>query len=360
MLMGELNASHIAFEQTSASHREWNPEYKSRQGWHARTAALGLRFDETFTGQGLKIRQTVHNSPVDRVDDPLVPGEILLEIDGLPVDSKTDLTQILTDHYPRLIKLKVQSIDGDTRTVDVEEEGISNERELMRDEWMEFNRKTVERLSDGRLGYLDIKSMNFSSLRQFEKEIYARGFGKDGLVIDVRNNGGGFTSDYLLAILCHPRHAVTIPRNGEECYQQGYLPSAAWFKPITVLCNQYSASNAEIFSHAIKNLKRGKIVGIPTQGAVISTSSESILDIGSIRMPHRGWFTINDGQDMEYKPCIPDYIVPVQPGDIAAGNDPQLEKAVDVLMAELEANKNAKTPRPIYASEERLKESQRH
>ena len=353
MLMGELNASHISFEQTSYSHKEWNPEYKENQGWNKRTAALGLRFDDSFAGPGLKVRHTIHESAPDRASEPVRPGEILMAIDGVAVDSSTDLTAILTDRYPRSIKLLLKDEDGVERTVEIDEEGYSNERKLMREEWMAFNRETVERLSGGRLGYLDIESMNFTSLRQFEKEIYARGFGKDGLVIDVRNNGGGFISDYLLAILCHPGHAVTIPRNGEKCYQQGYLPSAAWFKPITVLCNEYSASNAEIFSHAIKTLGRGKIVGVPSQAAVISTSSDKILDVGNIRMPHRGWFTINDGQDMEYKPCIPDFIVRAAPGDIPAGRDAQLEKAVEVLMGEIDSGGVSKTLDPVYAAEQR-------
>lgn len=356
LLMGELNASHIGFEATSASRREWNPEYKPGQGWQLRTASLGLRFDDAFAGPGLKVRHTIRNSAADRVAEPVVPGDILLAIDGHDVDSRTDLTTLLTGRYPRSIKLRMLREDGTEYTLELEEESLSKERELVREEWMAFNRETVERLSGGRLGYLDIKSMDFASLRQFEKEIYARGFGKDGLVIDVRNNGGGFTSDYLLSILCHPSHAVTIPRNGEECYQQGYLPSAAWFKPITVLCNEYSASNAEIFSHAIKTLGRGKVVGVPTQRAVISTSTEKILDVGSIRMPHRGWFTLGDGQDMEYKPCTPDYVVRVAPGDIAAGRDAQLEKAVEVLMDELASGAGLETTKPVYAAEKRLEE----
>ena len=350
MVMGELNASHIGFLQTADSRREWNPEPKQHQGWYKRTASLGLRFDKAFDGPGLKVSHTVRNGAADRVGEPVQPGEIVLAIDGQKLDARTDLTTILNGRYPRSIQLLVQGLDGNERTIEVEEESIHRERELMREEWMDFNRDMVDRLSGGRLGYLDIESMDFSSLRQFEKEIYACGFDKDGLVIDVRNNAGGFTSDYLLSILCHPSHAVTIPRSGELCYQQGYLPSAAWFKPITVLCNEYSSSNAEIFSHAIKTLGRGKVVGVPTQRAVISTSQEKVLDVGTIGMPHRGWFTKDDGMDMEHKPCVPDYIIRVAPGDIATGNDPQLAKAVEVLMAEVEAEPAA-SAKPVYVSE---------
>ena len=123
--------------------------------------------------------------------------------------------------------------------------------------------------------------MNTTSLRKFEKEIFSRGYGKDALIIDVRNNPGGFISDKLLAILTHPHHADTIPRgSSERSYPHGYLPVTTWSKPIVVLCNENSFSNAEIFSHAIKTLKRGTLIGVPTGGEVISTPKEKILDQG--------------------------------------------------------------------------------
>ncbi|MCF7849759.1 MAG: hypothetical protein K9M45_12990, partial [Kiritimatiellales bacterium] len=357
MLMGELNASHIAFEQTKDSRKEWNPEYTARQGWSKRTAALGLYFDVAHGGPGLKVSHVVSDSAADRAEQSVRPGEILLAIDGMEIGPGTDLPTVLNGRYPRTVTLRVQGTDGAERNVEVEEESFENLRKLVRKEWMDSNRAKVEQQSNGRLGYLDIKAMDFASLRQFEKEIYARGFGKSGLVIDVRNNPGGFISDYLLAILCHPGHAVTVPRDGEKCYQQGYLPSAAWFKPIVVLCNEYSTSNAEIFSHAIKTMGRGKIVGVPTQRAVISTNTEKILDVGNIRMPHRGWFTLPDGLDMEHKPCVPDYIVRTKPGDIPAGRDAQLEKAVEVLLDEIKSGGAVKTPKPVYAAELRKEEN---
>jgi C-terminal processing protease CtpA/Prc/Tol biopolymer transport system component len=359
MLMGELNASHMAFEETTDTRKEWNPEYSARQGWHKRTAALGLRFDEAFEGPGLKVSYTVENSAADRAEQPVRPGEILLAIDGTQVAPGIDLSTVVNGRYPRSITLRVQGPDGTERNVEVEEESFKDLRKLVRREWMESNRGMVEQLSKGRLGYLDIKAMDFAGLRQFEKEVYARGFGKSGLVIDVRNNNGGFISDYLLGILCHPGHAMTIPRNGEECYQQGYLPSAAWFKPIIVLCNEFSASNAEIFSHAIRTLGRGRIVGVPTQGSVISTSTEKILDVGTMRVPHRGWFTLPDGRDMEYKPCVPDYVVRTEPGAISEGRDEQLEKAVEVLIEEIESGTAVRTPEPVYAVELRKEEQKK-
>ena len=134
--------------------------------------------------------------------------------------------------------------------------------------------------------------MDMPSFHKFEEELYAAGAGKDGLVIDVRENGGGSTTDHLLTALTQPVHAITVPRGGGPGYPQDRKVYATWNKPIVVLCNQNSFSNAEIFSHAIKTLKRGQLVGVPTAGGVISTGGVPIMDVGTLRLPFRGWFTV--------------------------------------------------------------------
>ncbi len=352
MLMGELNASHLGYNTTENSRKEWNPGYESSQNWEKRTAALGLIFTKNHDVDELEISHVVKNSASDRLENPVQSGDVLLEIDGQKVGADTNLNLYLNGYYPRDINLLLRGTNGTERVVVVEADNFNNLRNLVREEWMEQNRETVERISGGRCGYLDIQKMDFSSLRQFEKKIYSTGFGKDGLVIDVRNNPGGFISDHLLSILCHPKHAITIPRNGDAGYQQTYLPSSVWFKPIVVLCNEYSSSNAEIFCHAIKTLNRGKVVGIPTQRSVISTNPFGVLDVGTIRVPYRGWFRLKDGADMDKQPCIPDVIVHNAPGDVPSGHDPQLIRAIKELLKDIEAEEKEALAEPIYASKE--------
>jgi len=183
----------------------------------------------------------------------------------------------------------------------------------------------VDQASNGTLGYLHIRGMNFPSFHRFEQELFMAGAGKDGLIIDVRNNGGGSTADHLLTALTQPVHAIAVPRGGGPGYPQDRMVYATWNKPIVVLCNQNSFSNAEIFAHAIKNLKRGQLVGVTTAGGVISTGGIPIMDIGFLRMPFRGWFTVNDGEDMELHGAVPDHIVWPEPGD---AEDKQLSKSV--------------------------------
>ena len=131
---------------------------------------------------------------------------------------------------------------------------------------------------------MHIRGMNMSSFYRFESELYAIAADKDGIVIDVRDNGGGFTTDHLLTVLTQPVHAITVPRGGGPGYPHDRKVYASWTKPIVVLCNQNSFSNAEIFSHAIKTLKRGQLVGVPTAGGVISTGGVRIMDVGFLRI----------------------------------------------------------------------------
>ncbi len=172
-------------------------------------------------------------------------------------------------------------------------------------------------------------------VEEFERDLYAEGYGKDGLIIDVRDNGGGSTADHLLAMLSMEPHAQTQARGWGMGYPQSRRPLYIWSKPIVLLINQNSFSNAEIFAHAVRTLGLGKLVGVPTAGGVISTGSVSFIDGSSMRMPGRGWFIGDTGVDMEGQGAEPDIHVEITPEDEAAGRDPQLSAAVEALLEEL-------------------------
>jgi tricorn protease len=137
--------------------------------------------------------------------------------------------------------------------------------------------------------------------------------------------------------LTQPRHAITVPRGGGPGYPQSRKVFATWNKPIVVLCNQNSYSNAEIFTHAIKLLGRGRVVGVPTAGGVVSTGAVRIMDLGVLRFPFRGWFVLDTGEDMEMNGAVPDVIVWPAPGELPRGVDKQLEKAVELLKEDVAA-----------------------
>ncbi len=352
MMLGELNGSHLGFTPLPES----ISIEKERPAWQTETAHLGVRWDEAFQGPGLRVRDVLPDGPADRKQSRLQAGDIVVSIDGHPVDPGVDLTQILDGILDRDVRIKARRAkapeSGDAKpdapksvlelSMTLRPISYTRARELLYDHWLRHNRLIVEKQSEGKLGYLHIKAMDTASFHEFETQLYRVGYGREGLVIDVRDNGGGSTTDYLLTALTQPQHAFTIPRDGVPGYPQDRMVFATWTKPIVVLCNQNSFSNAEIFSHAIKELGRGKVIGVQTAGGVVSTGAATITDLGTLRIPFRGWFSIGNGKDMELRGAMPDIVLWPHPTDLPRGIDPQLEVAVKELLIDISKVK----PRP--------------
>jgi len=345
LMLGELNGSHLGFYAGESSPKPAQP------AWDITTAHLGVRFEPDYKGPGLKVKDVLPNGPADREKSRVKPGEIIRTIDGINVDPGMDMTEVLNGPLDRDIHLSIQSSEDQRREVVLRPISYGTTRNLLYEKWIRDNRRKVKQTSDGTLGYVHIRGMNWPSFQKLERELYAEGAGREGLVIDVRNNGGGFTTDHLLTILCQPVHAITVPRGGGRGYPQDRRVYATWSKPITVLCNQNSFSNAEIFSHAIKTLKRGKLVGVPTAGGVISTGGAQVMDVGYLRLPVRGWFVLGTGEDMELSGAVPDYIVWNKPGEMPRGKDAQLDKAIKVLLKSVKAPKARPMPQLRKATE---------
>ena len=359
LMLGELNGSHLGF--SAARERDPggpDPTPGPRRGggtsdgrWTVSTPHFGLRFEPEGKGPGVKVRDVIPGTPADHKTTKILAGETLMAVDGVTVDPALDLTKVMNGPLDRDVRLTIRDAGGKDRDVVLRPMSFPAARAMLYDKWIADNRKAVDKLSDGKLGYLHIRGMNFPSFYQFEQDLYAAGADKDGLIVDVRENGGGSTADHLLTALTQPAHAITVPRGGGPGYPQDRRVYATWSKPIVVLCNQNSFSNAEIFSHAIKTLKRGHLVGVPTAGGVISTGATSIMDLGTLRLPGRGWFLTETGEDMELNGAVPQFVVWPDPADFAKGSDAQLAKAVEVLSADVKVEAAKPKPRLRKASE---------
>ncbi|NUN49357.1 MAG: PD40 domain-containing protein [Candidatus Brocadiae bacterium] len=353
LMLGELNGSHLGF---FASGRRWNPA----DGWAEETPWLGIRWASRDEERGLRVAAVVREGPADRAAVRLRAGDRVLRINGRDVGPGDDLDALLAGPPRSEIVLTVADSGllsrRPSRTTRLREVRVragtwGDAGDVLYANWLRSNRENVERLSGGTAGYIHIRGMDWTSFDEFERQLYAAGAGKDGLVIDVRENGGGFTADHLLTILCQPTHAVTVPRGGGPGYPGDRRVYAAWDRPIVVLCNQNSFSNAEILAHAIQVLKRGRVVGVPTAGGVISTGGTAIMDLGMLRLPFRGWFRRDTGEDMELAGAIPDVVAWPDPADQARGIDRQLEAAVKVLAEDVATWKAAPKPELKKASE---------
>ena len=342
-LNGELNASHLGFYPSEASRREWERS-TSINAWEPVTSHLGIQFDHNYTGDvGWMVRRVIPDGPADSAQVDLKPGDLVVSIDGKPIRNGMDPTLLLNGPRPGKFTVEVRSGDQTLRKVYIEAITYREARDLLQKAMYADRRDYVHRRSGGAFGYINIAKMNNDEYNRFEREIFAEGFDKAGMVIDVRDNTGGFTADRVLNILGVQRHSWSVPRHGQPAYLSGYWGRPVFDKPIVVLCNQNTVSNGEIFSHAIKQLGRGKLVGVQTQGGVIATKDRPLLDIGMLRQAHYGWYTL-DGTDMELHGALPDVIVETTPADAVAGRDPQLDAAIDVLTSEVDAFERAQTP----------------
>ncbi|MCW1886588.1 S41 family peptidase [Luteolibacter flavescens] len=341
MMLGELNASHLTFISSV-----WPKPWENEGAEFLSTRHLGIRFQRHGAGDPLTVASVIAGSPAALCKPPVQPGDTIVKINGRAIDGSMPVHRFMNGRLDRDVSLVIRDQSGKERTHNLNPISYLRARNLAEAQVVTDNRKRVEEISQGRLGYVHIARMYWDEFEQFEREIYAAGHGKEGLIIDIRDNGGGFITDHLLTVLCQPRHAVTIPRGGGPGYPQDRKVYASWHKPLVVVCNQNSFSNAEIFAHAIKTLKRGPLVGVTTAGGVISASRDRILDAGTLRIPFRGWFAPDSGVDMEMNGAVPDHVVWPEPGQLIAGEDPQLQKAVDVLLKDVDAaEKDDFTPR---------------
>lgn len=331
MMLGELNASHLTFISAV-----WPKPWENEGAEFQSTRHLGIRFQRHGAGDPLTVASVIAGSPAATCKPPVRPGDTIVRINGRAIDGSMPVHRFMNGRLDRDIELVVRNAAGREHVHQLNPIDYESARELAEAQVVTDNRRRVDELSKGRLGYVHIARMFWDEFEQFEREIYAAAHGKEGLIIDIRDNGGGFITDHLLTVLCQPRHAVTIPRGGGPGYPQDRKVYASWHKPLVVVCNQNSFSNAEIFAHAIKTLKRGPLVGVTTAGGVISASRDRILDAGTLRVPFRGWFAPDSGEDMEMNGAVPDHIVWPEPGQLVAGEDPQLEKSVEVLLGDVD------------------------
>ena len=328
-MLGQLNASHMGY-------RGSNPEKVSSD----RVGVLGL--DVVNVKKGVKINYVLPNSAATKTGVNLKAGDIIVGVNQQKIDLNTNFYSLLKNTSGKEILLELSN----GKEIVVRTESTRKLGQLRYEEWINSRKKLVEQYSNGQLGYIHIQGMNLPSFERFERELKASGYGKKGIVVDVRYNGGGWTTDRLMAVLTVQQHAYTVPRGATNNLQRdnkkytGNYPFnerailSVNTKPLVALANENSYSNAEIFAHAFKSFKLGKLVGQPTFGAVISTGSHRLQN-GAIRMPYRAWYVKDSGLNMEHGPAVPDYLVTNKPGWKARGEDAQLKKAVEVLLQDI-------------------------
>lgn len=319
--IGELGASHLGVNSPDVP----NPNA---------TVAGRLGIQTRRVDSGFEITWVLPEGPGGKGKMKLEVGDIITGIDLEPVRSNDTLDSLL---FEKSSKETVVTVSRKGKEIELLLSPVAYARYAdLHYEWIRREKaKLVNEWSSGELGYIHIEGMDQGSLDLFERDLYAAAEGKKGLIIDVRNNGGGWTTDRLLASIMAPNHAWTQAR-GQKDDERGYpvdrMFIAPYYGPINLLCNEKSFSNAEIISHAFKTLKRGTLVGQRTAGGVISTGGTSLIDGTSVRLPFRGWYVTTTGENEEGNGALPDILVPQTPEDESKDHDAQLKAAVEDLM----------------------------
>ncbi|HEX4591810.1 MAG TPA: S41 family peptidase, partial [Gemmataceae bacterium] len=326
LMLGELNASHLGVFGPTAPPEEM-------------TAELGLLFDDSYKGPGLKVAEVLKHGPADKRGLPLHARDVLVSIDGQPVTDNCELSELLNGKAGETIPLEVVPAGlnakdpKNRRKVELKAVSRESEANLVYERWVRQNTENVAKLSGGRYGYIHIPNMNEEGLDRFVRSLYSDNFDKDGLVIDVRNNGGGFTHDQVLNYLTGREHALFKQRNGGEGLVVREF-DRKWTKPLVVLINERTYSDAEVLPNALRTLNQAKLVGQPTGGQVIFTYRVRLIDGSMLMLPRTGVYTMK-GVNMERQAVQPDVTVATTPDQAAKGDDPQLAKAVEVLKGDV-------------------------
>ena len=324
LMVGELNASHLGAGAPPG-------------GNAPTTGRIGLRFDrgEYETSGRLRVTEVIALSPA-AITGNIKAGDYLLAVDGRALDNLTNLDETLNYKIGRRVSLTISpTADGASkREVVVRPVNAATERGLMYRQWVERNRQYLAKVSNGRLGYAHMFDMSQASLNQLHIDLDAENYAKDGVVIDIRNNSGGFVNVYAIDVLARRGYLTMTLRGTSATPARTVLGQRALHRPTILVTNQHSLSDAEDFSEGYRTLRLGQVVGEPTAGWIIYTWNQSLIDGTTFRLP-RMKITANDGTNMERNPRPVDIEVTRPIGETLTDRDSQLDVAVRELLKQL-------------------------
>lgn len=325
MMIGELNASHTGVSAGAAS------------GERTAVQTRHPGFDLVLDSAGYyRVGHIYKEGPADHEYLKVRKGDYIISVDDHELKTSDNYWRYFTLMPGRKLHFMLNDKPAREGAWDVTIEPMSGSAfaDAQYARWVEDRRAMVEKLSGGQIGYLHIRAMDAPSLRKFTLDL-ALNRTKKALIIDQRFNGGGGIDQELLGILVGQKYQYT---RGRDAGLEIPRPLETFYGPMVVMQNERSASDAEMFPQGFKDLKLGKVVGMPTYGAVIGTGSYTLADGSAIRTPGSGVWTAR-GENMENFGVKPDVMVDNTPEDFAKARDAQIEKAVELLKADIAAGR---------------------
>jgi len=324
-MQGELGTSHAY---------EMGGEYRYYPRYHIGFLGCDLSYDKAKNG--FRIDRILRgdswdsdvSSPLARPGLTIKEGDVILAVNGNPVDKETSVHQLLVNQAGKQVRLKVFS-DKKEKTIIVET--LRTERTLRYRDWVEANRRHVHKQTNGKIGYIHIPDMGPWGFAEFHRG-YLSEVNREGLIIDVRYNRGGHVSPLLLEKLLRKRVGYDVNRWGPP---QPYPPESV-MGPMVALTNQFAGSDGDIFSHCFKLYKLGPLVGKRTWGGVIGIWPRHKLVDGTVTtQPEFSFWFVDAGWGVENYGTDPDYEVDITPHEFHSGKDPQMAKALSLVLDQM-------------------------
>lgn len=317
-MLGELNASHTG------------ARYYGSTGRPA-ASSLGAFYDANYAGDGLKIVEIMAGGPLDRPGTKIKAGSVIRKIDNRPIKAGEDYMPLLAGKTgQRTLITFTEGESGKEIEEYVKPIYFGGEQSLRYNRWIKRCQKLVDSLSGGQIGYIHVAGMNSPSFRKTYSELLGKYRNCKAVIIDTRFNGGGWLHEDLLHLLSGKQFATFVPR-GQFI---GIDPFAQWTKPSAVLVSEGNYSNAHGFPWVYKELKIGKLIGMPVPGTMTAVWWETMINGVVFGIPQVG-MKDNAGRMLENMQLEPDIKVANDPASLMAGRDLQLEAAVKSLMDEV-------------------------
>ena len=320
-MLGELNASHTGCR------------YRPRNSNGDQTATLGLIYDVTHSGVGLKVAEVIKQGPCDSADSKIEAGVVITHINGTRLTEDLNPWPLLNRQAGKPVRLTLSKPESEEWEEIVRPASRGQLSRWMYERWIAKRRELCEKWSEGKIGYVHVQGMNDASFRRVYSETLGLNNEKQALIVDTRFNGGGWLHEDLATFLSGKAYVEFAPR-GHKNGGLGGEPINKWTKPVVVLQSESNYSDAHFFPWAFKEKGVGKLIGAPVPGTATAVWWENQINPAIVfGIPQVGMIT-NDGEYLENNQLEPDVLVLNDPPTMAAGEDAQLKRAVEELLKE--------------------------
>lgn len=318
-MLGELNSSHLGFRSAGDEEKTY---------YTSSTISVGLEFNNT---DPYSVERVVKRSAMDKEGKDVYKGDRLWSVNGIEIDPNMNREFYFTGPFKEdeiVLRFKRSEKEIDIK---IHPESRADFRTHLYDEWVDERQLIVDEKSDKRIAYVHMKNMGTEELNNFLIEMNNEAHYRDALILDIRYNTGGNVHDNVLQFLSQKPYLQWKYRGGKMTPQPNFSPAG---KPIVLLTNEQSLSDAEMTAEGFKTLGLGTIVGTETYRWIIFTSGKSLVDGSFYRLPSWGCYTL-EGEDIEMNGVKPDVYIKNNMANRLNGEDPQLDKAIEIIISQL-------------------------